>query len=307
MGQVKIAVAPAHHEWVESISTAVIKGGALVVEPQDAEAIVWLGKEDDDLRKILHPGIRWVQLRAAGVEYWLASGEIDDRRYFTSSRGAYRTSVGEHAVALILAAARNLHHCARIKTWDRQAGKGRVLRGSTVGIIGAGGIGQQVVHYLQPFGVNLIAVTRSGREVEGASESRHADELGTVWLRLDFAVILAPATDETKGLIDRATLDALPDHAWVINLARGSLVDTDALVDALKAGTIGGAALDVTDPEPLVDGHPLWDFPNVLITPHAANPKNGSNFLLEEHIVENLSRFSKGETLLGLIDIARGY
>ena len=304
---VKVAVAPETHEWYAGVRSAVDRTDAVVTDAADAEALVWLGKHGDDLREYLHDGIKWVQLRAAGVEYWFETGEIDDKRVFTCSRGAYGDSVGEHAVALILAAARKLHFCARAKEWDRVRGAGRVLRGATVGIIGAGGIGQRAIEFLQPFGPNIIAVTRSGREVEGANESRSSSELDDIWPRLDFAVILAPATADTEGLVDKAVLDALPEHAWVLNLARGTLVDTDALVDALRNGDIGGAALDVTEPEPLPTGHALWDLPNALITPHAANPKSGQHHLLEGHITENVERYLRGDDLLAVVDLEFGY
>ena len=122
------------------------------------------------------------------------------------------------------------------------------------------------------------------------------------------AVVLALAlTPQTRGLIGRAELAAMEPDAWLVNVARGELVDTAALVDALQRGVIGGAALDVTDPEPLPDGHPLWDLPNCLITPHTADTPEMIEFLLARRIAENVRRLAAGQELVGLMDPALGY
>ena len=301
-----IAIAPADHAWTEAITRAVRDGGAEIVAPPDAQALIWLGKDGVDLRDFVHDGTQWVQLRAAGVEYWFGTGEIDRKRTFTSARGAYAKSVGEHAIALLFAAAKRLHTSARSDHWDRGR-EGGSVGGSTVGIIGAGGIGQQVIVYLQPFDVDIVAVTRSGRDVPGASTSVAACQLESIWPTLDFAVILAPATEETDALVGARQLAAMKDTAWLINLARGSLVDSDALIEALRDNSIAGAMLDVTDPEPLPDGHPLWTMENVLITPHIANPKKGQHLLLAEHIKANVERFANGEDLKAVVDVEAGY
>lgn len=302
----KIAIAPEGHAWAESVAQAVKEGGGEIVAPAEARALMWLGKEGDDLRDFIHDGTEWVQLRAAGVEFWCATGEIDEKRTFTSARGAYAKSVGEHTIALLLAAAKSLHTSARSDHWDRER-EGGSFRGSTVGIIGAGGIGQQVIDYLQPFDVDIVAVTRSGTDVAGASRSIAASQLESIWPILDFVVILAPATEETKALVGASQLAAMKETAWVINVARGSLVDTQALIDALRSNSIAGAMLDVTDPEPLPDGHPLWTMDNVLITPHVANPKKEQHLLLADHVKANVLRFAKGEDLLAVVDVKAGY
>lgn len=303
---VRIAVGPVGHPWHGGAVDAVRRGGATIAEIAEAEALIWLGLSEDDLGAVLHSGIRWVQLGSAGVEVWINRGEIDGQRVFTSARGAYSQAVGEHTVALIFTAARRLHVCARARSWDAQAGEGRLLRGSTVGIIGTGGIGTEVIRYLTPFEVRFLAVTRSGRDIPGA-ESLPASRMDEVWPQVDYLVISAPATVETAGLIGRRELAAMPNHAWIVNVARGLLVDTEALVEALRDGSIGGAALDVTDPEPLPDDHPLWDLPNVLITPHVANPTTGLRICLEERIEANVARFVRGEPLLGIVDLVAGY
>src|SRR5919199_668888 len=293
-------------EHADDFLAAVERGGGKVTDtPEEAEAIVWLGSEISRLPDLLYPGVRWVQLPSAGVEYWMENGLLDTERVYTSAVGAYAETVAEHALALMLAGARRLHECARATSWE--AGFGRLFAGSTVVILGAGGIGRALIRLLEPFGVHVLAVTHSGREVPGADESFSADEVEELWPRGDFFVVAAPATSATKHMIGASQLSAMKSDAWVVNVARGSLVDTDALVEALAAESIGGAALDVTEPEPLPEGHPLWTEPRALITPHAANPPDALARALAQRIEENVARFKAGESLIGVVDVDSGY
>ena|SRR5215210_2411301 len=279
-------------------------GGSISTTPEEAEAIVWLGASSD-LGGLLHEEVRWVQLHSAGVESWMDSGLIDERRVFTSAAGAYAGTVAEHALALMLAGARRLPECARATEWDNRWG--RLFAGSTVVILGAGGIGRALIRLLEPFDTRVLAVTRSGREVPGAAESFSADQTDKLWPEGAFFVVAAPSTSATSKMIGARELAAMQSHAWVVNVARGSLIDTDALVEALAAGSIGGAALDVTDPEPLPEGHPLWTEPRALITPHSANPPEALVHRLVERVEENVARYAAGEELIGVIDIEAGY
>jgi D-3-phosphoglycerate dehydrogenase len=279
-------------------------GGEPAAAPEDADAVVWADHDPDALPQ-LPERVRWVQLPSAGVEAWMASGVVDGRRTWTSAAGAYATSVAEHALALLLAGARRLADAARATSWGAQPGHG--LAGRTVAIVGAGGIGRELIALLAPLGTEIIAVTRRGRPVEGASTTLPADRADEVWPAADYVVIAAPATADTQHLVGAEQLDAMRDHAWLVNIARGSLVDTGALTEALAAGTIGGAALDVTDPEPLPDGHPLWHEPRALITPHAANPEPVYQRALAERVRENVARFAAGDELVGRIDPDAGY
>lgn len=292
------------------ILDAVRAGGAAVAATAgDADAIVWLGGPDA-LAPLLHDGVRWVQLPSAGVEDWLGSGLLDGaagaERVWTSAAGAYADTVAEHALALALAGLRRLPECARTQSWERSLG-GRTLRGATVAIVGAGGIGRSLIGLLEPFGARVIAVTRRGAPVAGAAETLPAARLAEVWPRADVVVLAAPATDATRHVVDAAALRALPAHAWIVNVGRGPLVDTDALAHALAAGEIGGAALDVTEPEPLPDGHPLWHEPRALITPHVANPDTALVPALAAFVADNVARRRDGRELRGAIDVARGY
>ena len=291
----------------EAALEAVRAGGAEPVEdPGSAEAIVWLGFDADRLLAMLHGGVRWVQLPRAGIEDWLGGGVVDDDRLWTTASEAYADGVAEHVVALLLAGRRRLHDCARATSWDEENG-GQPLFGGTIALVGTGSIGRGVMRLLAPWGMRFLGVSRSGRPVEGAERVVPFGELRSVLPEADAVVIAAPATSETQGLIGREELGAMAQHAWLINVARGALVDTDALVEALAAGSIAGAGLDVTDPEPLPDGHPLWREPRALITPHRANFGEAADAALFELIRRQIRRFVAGEELSGRVDTARGY
>jgi phosphoglycerate dehydrogenase-like enzyme len=168
--------------------------------------------------------------------------------------------------------------------------------------VGTGAIGGALIELLAPFRVDVLAVTRRGHD-----GTIPVDRLSDVLPAAHHVVIAAPATPATRHLIGEAELAAMREDAWLVNVSRGSLVDTEALVAALAAGSIGGAALDVTDPEPLPDAHPLWREPRALITPHVANPPASLRHYLARQVQENVARFANGEELLSPIDPEAGY
>jgi phosphoglycerate dehydrogenase-like enzyme len=143
--------------------------------------------------------------------------------------------------------------------------------------------------------------------VPGATRSLGAGALDLLLAQSDWVVVAAPATPKTIRLIDRRALSLMRPHSWIINVSRGSIVDTDALVHALRTGRIAGAALDVTDPEPLPSGHPLWQLPNVIVTPHTATTPAMHASSLCSRIQGNLSRFRSGKGLIGVVDVDEGY
>jgi phosphoglycerate dehydrogenase-like enzyme len=290
-----VHVAPESDRAIEEAITA---AGGQIGPLDEAGALVWLDSNPDSLPRALPDGVRWVQLPSAGVESWLR--RVDGERLWTSAAGAYGLPVAEHALALMLAGARRLADCARADTWT--APPARPLDGATVAIVGAGGIGRALMGLLEPLDVEVLAVTRRGRD-----GTLPVDRLGEVLPAAHHVVIAAPATPGTRHIIGAAELEAMRDDAWLVNVARGALVDTDALVAALAAGSIAGAALDVTDPEPLPDGHPLWSEPRALITPHIANPAVTLRRYLAQHVQENVTRFANGEPLLSAIDPEAGY
>jgi phosphoglycerate dehydrogenase-like enzyme len=289
-------------ELVDAVTSA---GGQLVDDPAAAEAVVWFGGSPQEFAAIDHDGITWVQLQSAGVEGWFAAGGFSDRKVFTSAAGSYAETCAEQTLALMLAGARHLHELARRQTWSRVTSG--TLFDSTVGIVGCGGIGRTLIGLLAPFRPRVLAITRSGTPVPGAAETWTPDRLDDLLPASDFVVIGAPATPETKHLIGARELKLMQRHAWLVNIARGSLVDTDALVSALRDGEIAGAGLDVTDPEPLPDGHPLWSEPRALISPHSANPIGRLMPRLAERVHDNVRRRIAGWPLEGVIDVQRGY
>lgn len=302
----KIYIGPGDDPVVaEAVASA---GGECVDNPGEADSLVWLSPSMPDLDAALHSGVRWVQLKSAGIDHVIRSGLVDTTRVWTSARGAYAEEVAEHGLTLMLAAARRLHEIIPDRSWGEPGTRfGRVFAGSKVTILGSGAIGQALIALMDPFGVHVTAVTRSGQEVRGADISLSAAETDTALADADFVVLAAPSTPETVGLIGRRRLDLMSRSAWLVNIGRGDLVDTDDLVEGLRAGAIAGAALDVTDPEPLPDGHPLWGLPNVIITPHTSNPPAANSQTLAARVARNLQRLQNGEEMEGLIDPERGY
>jgi phosphoglycerate dehydrogenase-like enzyme len=288
------------------LAAAVERAGGVVVGPSEAEMVVWSGFDPDGLRPLLHPGVRWVQLSGAGIERWLAAGTIDGSRTWMSNAGAGSDAIAEHALALVLAANRRLGEAARAEAWDRSL-QGRSLRGQTVAVIGAGGIGRSLIELLLPHGVEVIAVTRRGLSVAAVAHTLPAREVGTVWGEADTVVLAAPATAATRHLVDAAALAAMRPGAVLVNVARGSLIDTEALLQALDAGEIGAAALDVTEPEPLPPAHRLWRHPRALITPHVANPHQRWLEAYAERVEENVGHIVAGRPPVAIVDPYRGY
>jgi phosphoglycerate dehydrogenase-like enzyme len=283
-------------------------GGEVVSDTADATAVVWLEWDDKDgVLAALHPGITWVQLPSAGVDAWLAAGVIDDARTWTTASDAFAHPVAEHALALLLAATRKLGDAARATSWDRPGLVGTSLRGTTVAIIGAGGIGRALMTMLAPLGAEVLAVNRSGRPVEGVRETLPTQRRAEAYAAADAVVLSAPATADTSRMIDARALAAFRPGAILVNIARGTMVDTDAVLAALDGGTLGAVALDVTDPEPLPDGHPLWHHPRVLVTPHTATPDAVIVPTLAALVGENVARLRDGRGLRGVVRLDRGY
>ncbi|HEX4219940.1 MAG TPA: NAD(P)-dependent oxidoreductase, partial [Acidimicrobiales bacterium] len=246
-------------------------GGTLVDVDDNPEALIWLGHDMDALAAVLSdaPDLRWVQLPSAGIERAVEAGVVDARFTWTCAKGAYAEPVAEHALTLALAGLRLLPERVRARSWGAQGGTS--LYDERVTILGAGGITSALLGHLAPFRVHTTVVRRSPDPLPGASRTLPLAELGAA-LAGSLVVFLALAlSPETAGVIGPSELGRMDERAWLVNVARGRHVETDALVGALDRGSIAGAALDVTDPEPLPDGHPLWSLPNCIITPHTAD------------------------------------
>ena len=306
----RIAIAPEPAaDWV---GKAVVDGGGLVVDLAEAEALVWTAPRGaDDLQRLLAdaPAVRWVQLPWAGVEDFARLGVFDEDgsgRRWTCGKGVYAEPVAEHALALALAGLRQLPERVRATSWGRQAGLS--LYDARVAILGAGGITACLVDLLRPMRTEVTVVRRDPTTpFAGARRTVGLDGLYGALPGADVVFLALALTPETEGIVGAEALAHIAPHAWLVNVARGRHVDTDALVAALEGRQLGGAALDVTEPEPLPDGHPLWSLPNVIITPHTANTQEMAVPLLSARITENVRRFAAGEELVGPVDGALGY
>lgn len=313
MGAPRIAIGPQDtREWVRA---AVAAGGGTVVPPERAEGLIWLGtgygsdpsRGPAGLRALLHahPGIRWIQLPFAGVEPFAQAGVLTGDRVWTAGQGVYARPVAEHALTLGLAGLRDLGRRIRAADWEPQSGLS--LTGARVTIFGGGGIARELIRMLAPFECDVTVVRRRPEPVPGAGRTLGFGERYEALKGADLVVLALALTPETEGVMGAVEFELMEPHAWLVNVARGKHVVTADLVAALRENTIGGAALDVTDPEPLPAGHPLWELPNCIVTPHTANTEAMGRPLLAMRINENVQRFGAGAPLLGLVDPELGY
>jgi phosphoglycerate dehydrogenase-like enzyme len=286
---------------------AVLAGGGIVVEdPAEAEGLIWIAPRDPSrIATTLAdgPSIRWVQLPFAGIEPF--HGHLTSDHVWTSGKGVYAEPVAEMVLAMLLAGMRNLTGYARETTWSRHVG--RNLLGARITVLGGGEIAQALLRLLAPFRCQVTVLRRLAEPLEGAQRTGTLADLHASLADADAVVIALALTPQTRHVIDAAALEAMREHALLVNVGRGGHVDTDALVAALATGTIGGAALDVTDPEPLPDGHALWTEPRCLITPHVGNTLEMGIPLFEARVRENVARFAAGQSLLGPVNVEAGY
>jgi phosphoglycerate dehydrogenase-like enzyme len=295
--------------FVDAVTTA---GGVLAPLSGNTKAIMWLAeKNPEDLSRILdaHPGIEWVQLPWAGVDAFAGVlARYADKPFplWTSAKSAYAEPVAEHALALTLGLLRRLPQKARETSWD-QARTGTSLYGLNVLIVGAGGIAAELLRLLAPFDCAVTVVRKSAVPLPGADRTVAAEHLLEELPAADVVIIAAAATEDTSKMMGSEQFAAMKSSAVFVNIARGSLVDTDALVDALHAGTIASAGLDVTDPEPLPEGHPLFTEPNCLITFHSADTPEMTAPLLANRIRINVEAFLADGAFIGIVDPAAGY
>lgn len=280
--------------------------GAEIVDVDRAEALIWLDpRHPEGLADLLgeSSAIRWVQLPFAGIENFVHL--VDGSITWTCGKGVYAEPVAELALALMLAGTRGLSVYARARRWERPIGE--YLLGAPVTILGGGGITESLVDLLRPWDCPITVVRRSPQAMDGVAHCVGAEGLGEALGSARFVVLALALTPETVGVIDAAALTTMRQDAWLVNVARGRHVVTDDLVEALRSGAIAGACLDVTEPEPLPEGHPLWSLDNCIITPHVGNTPEMAVPLLARRIRENVERFVDGRPLIGLVDPAAGY
>jgi phosphoglycerate dehydrogenase-like enzyme len=286
-------------------------GGVVAPLSETTRGLIWLTyARDDELSATLeaHPNISWVQLPWAGVDAFTGTlnAHAPSDRVFTSAKGAFAQPVAEHALGMIIALLRAFPRRARLTAWDERV-IGTSLYGLRVTIVGAGGIARELTRLLAPFDVSITIVRRADHPVDGAEQTLTTDRLTDVLETTDVLVIAAAHTAQTTHLISTHEFERMKPEAVVVNIARGPLIDAAALDHALRTGLIAGAALDVTDPEPLPEGHPLWSAPNILITPHQADTPDMTAPLLAVRIEHNVRAFLGDGRFVGVVDASAGY
>ncbi len=301
----RIAVAP-DSRGAPALREAVIEAGGTVCEPSNAEGIIWTKySEPEGLARILTevPTLSWVSLPHSGIEPYVPY--LDARRVWTCARGIYSRPVAEMAIAMGLAGLRGLVGYARETSWSQKVGLNLV--DGRVTILGAGGIATEIVEQLSGLGCHITVVRNRAVDFAGADVTLGFEDRHQSLPDADLVIIALALTPVTRGIMGAAEFEAMKTTGWVINVGRGSHIVTNELISALDSGQIGGACLDVTDPEPLPDGHPLWTKPNVLITPHTGNTPEMAFPLFLEHLKRNVKLFCAGETLEGVVDVEAGY
>ena len=258
--------------------------------------------------------LRWVQSWSAGVDRYLRLDGLmkNEAITFTNMKGAHGPVISEHVFALLLHLRRDLApylEAQRSALWNRRAGGGqKALAGSTLLVAGMGGIGREIAKRGKAFGMEVLATVRTARPAPGyVDELGTAEDLDRFLARADVIAIALPLTPATRGLFDAERLAKAKEGAVLINIARGAIVDTDALMAALRSGRLAGAGLDVTDPEPLPDGHPLWSMKNVIITPHVAGRAELTRTRRLDVFEKNMARFAEGRAMINVVDKEAGY
>jgi phosphoglycerate dehydrogenase-like enzyme len=258
--------------------------------------------------------LKWIHVTAAGVAQLMRPDVRARGITITNSRGVHAITMAEHTIGLLIALARKFPASIRFqeqRRWAQQEiweSRPSELQGATLVIIGFGAIGGELARRARAFGMRVWAVTRSGRADESLAERVFpSTELARVLPEADYLVLAAPETPSTHHMIGEAQLAAMKPSACLINVARGSLVDESALINALERGIIAAAALDVAEKEPLPSESPLWSAKNVLITPHTSSVSNQLWPRQQKLLLENLERWFAGRELINLVDFSRGY
>lgn len=249
--------------------------------------------------------LKWIQALGTGVDGIVDSPALRDGVIVTNLRGLHGASVSESVLAAMLALSRNIPRAVRSQDagrWDRFPVE--LMKGKTVGVLGVGVIATELAPRCRALGMKMIGITSGPRSVPGFDRMVPRDELLEVVGELDHLVLLTPYTRETQGIVGAAVLHSMKPSAFLINVARGGIVDQPALVEALQAGQIAGAALDVFTDEPLPEGHPLWKMPNVLITPHMAGFHAGYPDEALPIVIENIRHFLAGD-IDSMINVVR--
>ena len=289
-----------------AMADAVEAAGGIIVPMAEASALMFADPTAADVYPSLlatSDSIEWIQLPYAGIEPFVH--HLDHDHVWTCGKGVYAPPVAEWIMTALLTAFRDVPRYVRATSWPRQDGKN--LLGAKLTILGGGGITQEFMKLIEPWGCDVTVVRRSADPFPGATRTVTTADLHSALEDADAVIVALALTPETTGLIDADALNVMRSDAWLCNVGRGAHVVTSDLVDALRADVIAGAVLDVTDPEPLPDDHPLWTFDNCVITPHVGNTPEMGLPLIADRVRANVARWIAGTPLLGTVDVAAGY
>lgn len=283
-----------------------------VTEQTLADADVILGNLNDPSQLGWCQKLKWIQLNNAGTEGYCTPGALPEGAVLTNATGAYGLAISEYMIAVLFLLRKKLHLYRSnqlVHEWKSEGNVG-VVQGATVLVIGLGNIGTTFAGKMKALGCHTIGVKRRVGEKPREVDALYGmEELERLLPQADVIAMSLPGNASTYHVLNRERIALLKPNAVVINVGRGSAIDTDALSDALYEGRIAGAALDVTDPEPLPADHPLWDAPGAFITPHTSGGYALPETLEQISVIfaENLKRFLNGETLKNIVDLETGY
>lgn len=255
-------------------------------------------------------GLKWLHLPSAGVDPYKGYERIRDRQVMLTNSNVYGTQISEHILALFLSMRCRLHmyrDMQREQIWD-PVNAGKEFSGSTVGIIGFGDIGRTLAVKCRALGAKVLAAKNSPAGKHEYIEAIYTGErLNDMLPECDFLALCLPETERTAGILSRERIAMLKRGVYIVNVGRGSAIDTEALIEALKTGRVAAAGLDVTEPEPLPKGHELWSIPNCILTQHTS----GRSPRLKERVLDmftkNLRKYTDTGELDSLVDVKKGY
>ncbi|MEW5720491.1 MAG: D-2-hydroxyacid dehydrogenase [Chloroflexota bacterium] len=254
------------------------------------------------------PNLRWIHKMSTGVDRMLYPELVASSVVLTNSSGAHAIPMAEHVIGVMLALVKDLPDSFRKQqnhTWVKEYT--RELYGKTIGIVGAGHVGVEIARRAKAMEMTVLGLRRRERAADCVDEMFPADRLRDLLQRSDFVVVALPLTRATRHFFGAAEFSAMRPDAYFINIARGEVVQEDALIKALQDGRIAGAALDVAAVEPLPASSPLWEMPNVIITPHTSGHSVNVNARAVNLFCENLLHYQRGEPLINVVDRSAGY
>jgi len=257
----------------------------------------------------LFPKLKWIQLLSAGINQVPVDKVLKNNILITNNRGGYSIPIAEWIVLKALEMVKNskeFYNKQNEKIWKMDTSLLEIY-GKIVGFLGTGSIAQEAAKRLEAFGVKILGFNRSGRDVEHFHQCYSIDKMNQLISQCDFFVIATPYTEETHHLVDQEVFSNMKDGTYIINIARGSIIDEEALVENLRSGKIRKAALDVFETEPLPNDSPLWDMENVIISPHNSWASEMYKRRRFEIAYQNMKRYINNEELINVIDLMKGY